>query len=721
MKAKIILIVIACGALVLTAAEGMHRVDGITPAMARDLQASGFALDPASIWDPGKKCLAMAVVNLGGGTGSFVSADGLIITNHHVAFGAVQSLSSPEQNYIRDGFLARSRAEEIPAPGYSVRIMTGFDDVTHLFKPFLKAGQDPQKRLRKISTMSRRLIKEGERMPGHECAIAQFYGGREFYRVTYLKIRDMRVVYVPARSIGEYGGEIDNWMWPRHTGDFSFLRAYVGKDGRPADYAKDNIPFRPLHYFPIARQQGLKEGDFTLIMGFPGTTKRWQSAPEMHNEIQHVYPQRIALLEQYIDLLETLSAASETVKIKNAGTLKGLYNSIKNNRGMLEGLLKNAVHASKTAAEAKLAAFIASRPELQKKYGRLLDDIANLAAEERSANSLQTILGWMNRGCRLWDWALTIEKWSREKTKKDMDRESGFMERDIAAKKERLPISQRNLDLETDQAVFGFFLKQLLAADSGATFKSLRQEIERTPGNGIDEQVVAFVRNLYGHTRLADLDFKMQMLAADRKAMAAADDAFIALAGRLRAAIDAFNERRDSLRSRWLLLTPLYVDAMMQMRPGEIFYPDANSTLRFNTGRVEGYAPRDAVSYSPFTTLSGVLAKNSGEFPFNLDAQVVAAAQKKDHAAYVAPELADVPVNFLTSNDSTGGNSGSPVLNSRGELVGVLFDGNYESLSSDYFFQPAITRSIHVDMRYVLFVADKVNQAGNILQELAAQ
>lgn len=720
MRAKIILILIIFSALTLTAKEGMFRLDNITPAMANDMKAMGCQFDPADIWKPGTKCLAMAVVNLGGGTGSFVSADGLIITNHHVAFGATQSLSSPEHNYIRDGFLARSRPEEIPAPGYNVKIMTGFNNVTPLFHAVFRTGLDPQKRYQQIEKISKQLIKQGEVTPGNECVVAQYYGGREFYLVTYFKIKDMRVVYVPSRSIGEYGGEIDNWMWPRHSGDFSFLRAYVGKDGSSAEYAKDNVPYRPLHYFPIARKN-LSSGDFTMILGFPGTTQRWYSAAEVGNETQFNYPERIALLEQYIALIEKASAANEKVKIKNAGTLKGLYNSIKKYRGLLAGLQKNAVHELKLQSEIKLAAFIASRPYLQKKYGRLLTDISGLAAEERSYSSLQTVYSWMSRGCRLFDWALTLDKWNREKTKKDMDREPGYMERDIAAKKERLPVTQRNLDLATDQTVFTFFLKKLIQADPSGSFKILRQEIEKSPGSGLDEQIAAFVQALYEHTRLADFAFKMKMFAADKNTMAAAEDAFITLAGKIRPEIDAFNRRKNSITSRWLLLKPLYAEAMMQMRPGEIFYPDANSTLRFNYGRVEGYSPRDAVSYAPFTTLAGVLAKNSGEFPFDLDAKVVAAANKKNYASYITPELNDVPVNFLTSNDSTGGNSGSPVLNSRGELVGVLFDGNYESLSSDFFYQPDLTRSIHVDIRYILFVADKVNQASNVLQELTAE
>ena len=247
----------------------------------------------------------MAVVNLGGGTGSFVSAEGLIITNHHVAFGAVQSLSSPEHNFIRDGFLARSRSEEIPAPGYNVKVMSGFENVTSRFHAALRPGLDPLKRYRLVEKISQELIRAGETIPGSECAVARFYGGREFYLVTYFKIRDMRVVYVPARSIGEYGGEVDNWMWPRHTGDFSFLRAYVGKDGRPADWASDNVPFRPLHHFPIAKT-ALRPGDFTMILGFPGTTKRWYTAAEVDSEVQANYPERIALLERYIGLLEKI-------------------------------------------------------------------------------------------------------------------------------------------------------------------------------------------------------------------------------------------------------------------------------------------------------------------------------------------------------------------------------------------------------------------------------
>jgi hypothetical protein len=698
--------------LALPAAEGMFPLDAVTPALAAEMKAMGCRFDPAGLWRPGEKCLAMAVVNLGGGTGSFVSADGLIITNHHVVFGAVQSLSSLERNYIRDGFLAAGREQEIPAPGYSVRVMTGFEDVSDRFRRALRPGLDPLKRLRLVERISRELAAEGEKVPGSECAVVPFHGGRQHYRVTYLKLRDMRVVYVPARAVGEYGGEVDNWMWPRHTGDFSFLRAYVGRDGRPADYAPANVPFRPLHHFPVARTP-LREGDFTAIMGYPATTRRWLTAAEAANEAQVAFPARIALLERYIALLERLSAADEAVRIKNAGVLKGLYNSIKNNRGLLAGLERDAVLASKAADEKELAAWIAVDPARGRRFGRLLGAVQRLAAGEREIIPLETVQARLGRGCRLLEWALTLSKWGREKSRRDLERETGFTDRDMAAWRDRLPVNQRNLDLQTDAAVFALYLESLLAADTPGTFAALAREVDSAPGAGRAERIAAYAAALYAGTRLAGLAFKQELLRADAGVIRSCRDPFLLLAGKLQPGIDALNRRRGAVAGEWLEWKPLYVEALAAMHPQRLRPPDANRTLRFSYGRVEGYSPRDAVRYAPFTTLAGVLAKERGEAPFELTPAFRSAA--------LEPGLSGLPVNFLTSNDSTGGNSGSPVLNADGELVGVLFDGNYESLASDFRFRPELTRSIHVDMRYVRFVAERVDRAGAVLRELGLE
>jgi hypothetical protein len=291
----------------------------------------------------------------------------------------------------------------------------------------------------------------------------------------------------------------------------------------------------------------------------------------------------------------------------------------------------------------------------------------------------------------------------------------------MANRMARLPISQRNLDLASDKAVFAFFLEQLLAADNPGIFARLRNEVERAPGRDRGEKIAAFIAALYQGTRLGELKFKEEMFAADAKAMAASGDPFLALAARIQPDFAALDRRRSAIAGGWLALKPLYVEAMRQARPQALPYPDANRTLRFSYGRVEGYAPRDAVRYAPFTTLAGVLAKHSGEAPFNLNPAYIAAAGGDGRRLHADPGLGDVPVNFLTSNDSTGGNSGSPVLNADGELVGVLFDGNYESLGSDFLYHPAVNRSIHVDMRYVRFVADQVDQAAAVLRELGLE
>ena len=718
MKQLSLILVILISALQLPAEEGMIPIAGMTPAVFQRMQQLGFQLKPEDIWDGKGNGLALAVVNLGA-TGSFVSENGLILTNHHVAFGAVQRQATPEHNYIRDGFLAESPAKEIQAPGYTAKVMTGFENVTARFKEAFREGLSPKQRYEMVQKISRKLVAGGEKERGVECQISDFYGGREFYRITCFRIKDIRIVYVPPRSIGEYGGEIDNWIWPRHTGDFSFLRAYVGRDGFPADFSKDNVPFKPKRFLKIAATP-LKEGDFTMIMGYPGHTSRWYCAAAVGNEVLYNYPRRIRLLKEWITVLEQAANTSEAVKIKNSGQLKGLYNSLKNSQGMLESLQRIKLHEKKLQEEKDLSQFINSRTDL-KAYGSLIEGINQYHRELENLTATTSVLQWMIRGSRLLQWAITINKWSIEKIKKDSDREPGYQSRDIETKKIGMRIAQSSLDIPTDKSVFSYFLKQILQLPAAAGMDVLRREISATEGETDDEKIARLADRMYASSRLADTTVRLKMMDMSGKAIAERKDAFIELARKLQKEIDRLNEAGKILSGQALLLDPLYIEAVMRMKKGKITYPDANSTFRFSYGRVEGYSPRDAVEYKPFTTLKGVIEKNSGQYPFNLDSRLVDAYGKEEYSSYIDRSLKDVPVNFITSNDSTGGNSGSPVLNGRGELVGILFDGNYEALSSDFHYDPAITRSIHVDIRYVLFVSDKVSRAFNILKELGLQ
>jgi hypothetical protein len=719
MKRLSLILLILVFALQLAAEEGMIPITGMTPAVFQRMQQLGFQLKPEDIWDGRGNGLALAVVNLGA-TGSFVSENGLILTNHHVAFGAVQRQATPDHNYIRDGFLADSPAGEIQAPGYTAKVMTGFENVTTRFKEAFRKGLSPKQRYETVQRISRKLVTAGEKGKGVECQVSTFYGGREFYRITSYRIKDIRIVYVPPRSIGEYGGEIDNWMWPRHTGDFSFLRAYVGRDGFPADFSKDNVPFKPRRFLKIAHTP-LKEGDFTMIMGYPGRTSRWYCAAAVGNEVLYNYPRRIRLLKEWIAVLEQASTASEAVRIKNAGQLKGLYNSLKNSEGMLESLLRIKLHEQKLREETDLSRFIDSRTDMKASYGGLIEDMNRYHHDLENLTATTSVLQWMLRGSRLLQWAVTINKWSIEKARKDADREPGYQSRDIETKKVGMSIAQSSLDIPTDKSVFSYFLKQILKLPASAGMDVLRREIAAAEGGTDDEKIVRFADRMFASSRLADPGIRLKMMDMSGKAIAAEKDAFVDLARNMQKDLDRLTEAGRILSGRALLLEPLYVEAVMRMKKNAITYPDANSTFRFSYGRVEGYSPRDAVEYKSFTTLKGVIEKNSGQFPFRLDPRLVDVYGKKEYSSYIDRELRDVPVNFITSNDSTGGNSGSPVLNGRGELVGILFDGNYEALSSDFQYDPAITRSIHVDIRYVLFISDKVSRAVAVLKELGVQ
>ena len=719
MKRLSLILLFSIFALQLAAEEGMIPIDGMTPAVFQRMKQLGFQLKPEDIWDGKGNGLALAVVNLGA-TGSFVSENGLILTNHHVAFGAVQRQATPEHNYIRDGFLADSPANEIQAPGYTAKVMIGFENVTARFKEAFRKGLSPKQRYEMVQRISRKLVAGGEKEKGVECQISAFYGGREFYRITCFRIKDIRIVYVPPRSIGEYGGEIDNWMWPRHTGDFSFLRAYVGRDGFPADFSRDNVPFKPKRFLKISGTP-LKEGDFAMIMGYPGRTSRWYCAAAMGNEVLFNYPRRIRLLKEWIAVLEQASNASEAVRIKNAGQLKGLYNSLKNSQGMLESLLRIKLYERKLQEEKDLSRFIDSRPGLKTAYGRLIEGMNQYHRDMENLTATTSVLQWMIRGSRLLQWAITINKWSIEKAKKDAVREPGYQSRDIETKKMGMRIAQSSLDIPTDKSIFSYFLKQILKLPAAAGMEVLPQEVAATEGETDDEKIVRLAERIYASSRLADTDVRLKMMDMSGKAIAAQKDAFIELARKLQKEIDRLSEAERILSGRALLLEPLYIEAVMRMKENKLTYPDANSTFRFSYGRVEGYSPRDAVEYKPFTTLKGVIEKNSGQFPFDLDSRLADVYGKGEYSSYLDRDLKDVPVNFITSNDSTGGNSGSPVLNGRGELVGILFDGNYEALSSDFRYDPAITRSIHVDIRYVLFISDKVSRAVNVLKELGVQ
>lgn len=701
--------------MTIRADEGMYLLDRVDQKTTEKMKSMGLELPWQEIYNPQGTGLASAVLNMGA-TASFVSAKGLIVTNHHVAFGAVQRISTAEKNYIETGFLAKNMEEEIPSPGSQASILLSSKNVTDEILSAVKKDMTDFERYQAIEKKIKEIIKGEEKKGSIECEVRSMNYGREYYLFSYLRLKDIRIVYVPARSIGEYGGEVDNWMWPRHTGDFAFLRAYIGPDGKPAEYSKENVPYQPKSYLKISTR-GIEDGDFAMIIGNPGRTYRHLTSFAIEDDINFRYPFQIQTFTDLISIFEDFSAKDKDAEVKLASTIKGLYNSLKNNQGMLEGLVKAKLLERKRAEEKAFQEFLKSNPELEKKYGTLLSQLEALQKEWRKTSVKNTLLGRFGLGSPMTSYALTINKWSVEKDKKDMEREPGYQQRDLPRIEMRLRVAQRSLVPEADKKGLEYFLKKAVALPSDQKIRTVENIISRQGGVSQDEAINKFLEKLYKETKLASAEERIKMLTLSRKELLALNDPFIQFAVELEEERQELDRKGKEFSGATSRLMPLYLEGVEAWKK-TILYPDANGSLRFNFGQVKGYSPRDAVDYYYLTSLTGVVEKHSGKEPFNNPERLLDVYRKKDFGSYVDKNINDVPVNFLTTNDSTGGNSGSPVLNGRGELIGLLFDGTYEAMYSDYYFNLELTRSINVDIRYVLFITEKVDKALIVLQEL---
>lgn len=693
--------------------EGMWPLYDLDKLPFDSLRERGLMLESKQIYNPEGGGIADAVVRVGA-TGSFVSPEGLIITNHHVAFGAIQKQSSVETNLVRDGFYAASQEEEIPAIGYNVYVTRAIEDVTDRVVASVNDEMSDFERYQAIDKITKEIIKEAEEGRDVRCRVAKMLGGTQFILYTYFKIRDVRIVYVPPISIGEYGGDIDNWMWPRHTGDFSFLRAYVAPDGSSAEYSEENILYHPKVYLPVS-SAGVKEGDFTMMMGFPGGTSRYTSSYSLDNLVNHSYPRLIPRLEDILTILEEASAQDSSVAIRLVSYIKGLNNFLKNSYAMSEGFKKSDILHNKKEDERELAEFLKTEPELEKKYGHVLPELERLYAEKLLTHQKDFALA--RSGSDLLEMAIEIHKWSIEREKDDMERERGFQDRDSASTREWLENAQINLIPSVDKELFKYNLARALELPADQKIKAIEDIFEGKTGAERDEYLNRYTDSLFDNTNIDDLDQRLKMFGMARDELEKLGDAMINLAMALRPELDDLRKRSKKHSGAQSRLGPKLIAAYAEWKK-EKMYPDANGTMRFNYGSVAGYSPRDAVNYDYITSLKGVMEKETGEDPFIVPDELKQAYADRDYGSYADLVCDDIPVNFLTTNDGTGGNSGSPVLNGKGELIGLDFDGNYEAVVADYIFDAAIGRSIVVDIRYVLFLIDKVYHLDGLVQEL---
>ncbi len=716
MRMKIIAISIT---LLLITAAGVCRADeGMWPLYDLDklpfdsLHAMGLTLQPDEIFRPGAGGLSDAAVNLSGGSASFVSPDGLIITNHHVAAGAIQKQSTVEHNYLRDGFYAANDAEEIPAIGYTVNVTVEVKDVTERVLAAVNDSLTDLERYKVIDRAMKEIVAEAEKDRDVKCRVSEMFGGLQYILYTNFQIRDVRIVYAPPEAIGNYGGDIDNWMWPRHVGDFAFLRAYVAPDGSSAAYSKENVAYHPTRFF-IVSSEGVREGDFVMMMGFPGRTHRYASSYEIANLSEHYYPMALKTYQDRLAMLEKAAASSPEMNIRLASRISGINNFMKKTLGLYEGFKHSNILDKRRAQEEQLMAYIDGHPNLARKYGHILEQLDSLYREDYKTQEKDHIIGLMTYTCDYLSMAEEIYRWASEREKADLDRDRGYQDRDSTRTKRYLEDEQINLVPSVDKEMLKYLVERALQLPHDQRIAT----VDKIFGGMEHTDMEAYIDKLYANTGIGDLDRRMQMFHMSREQLDSLHDSFIDFIAQFMPELKARREREKEISGASKRLYPELIQAYAIWKQGNL-YPDANGTKRFNWGVVRGFSPRDAVEYKYITTLTGVMEKETGEEPFIVPQRLKEVYLAKDYGDYIDPVVKDVPVDFATTNSGTNGNSGSPVLNGRGELVGLDFDTDYEGVSADYMYDPAVDRAIVCGMRYVLFLLDKVYHLDNLLHEL---
>jgi hypothetical protein len=696
--------------------EGMFLPDTLSQLPLKKLQQRGLKIPITDIYNPNGPSIKDAVVIVDGGTGEFLSAEGLMLTNHHVAFDALVAASDQSKDYATNGYLAHTRGEELPAKGYTVQITQELKDVT---ADVLSGGTEatsPQDRAAAILTKTRAIAAANAKpTEGITANVLPLNEGLSYYLFTYLMLRDVRIVYAPPKNIGFFGGDPDNFEWPRHDGDFTFMRAYVGRDGKPAEYATGNVPYKPKKFLSIS-MGGVKENDFVMVMGYPGSTRRYRESYSVAYNQDIAMPFQIDVFNKQIEELQNAGKNDPDLQIKLQSRIFDIANTLKDLEGSVVAMRRFGVIDQKRTEEAAFTRWLSANPDRQKKYGEVLPSLQK-AYEELTRTAQRDLIAQQMAGLSdVFQILSLVNRVAVEKAKPQADRNSSLIMNALRARG-ALPeiFADRNAALERD--MFAFLLRKATDLPAGQKLDAVEKLFGKLPADARVRAEEDFARTLAEGKNLATAESVNGLFEKTPAQLKELNEPLVDFAGEvgdLATQIGAKQRAFNATVARW---RPLLVQGMSEMHANKP-YPDANRTLRFTYGDVKGYVPHDAAIYQPFTNLSGVIEKDTGREPFDVPAKLKQLYRARDFGPYATPDGQNVPVNFLSTTDIIGGNSGSPILNGRGEQVGIIFDGNYEGLGNDFFYNDAKGRAIAVDIRYVLFIADRFGGAGYLLKEL---
>ncbi len=693
----------------LRADEGMWLLPLLQKYNIDVMQQKGFKLTADDIYNINQASLKDAVIIFGRGcTGEVVSDQGLILTNHHCGYGAIQQHSTPEHDYLTDGFWAKSFEEEIPTPGLTATFLVRMEDVTDQITAVFKPEMTEAERDKAAMDAGRKIAKNATDGTHYTASVRSFFGGNQYFLLVYEVFNDVRLVGAPPSSIGKFGHDTDNWMWPRHTGDFSVFRIYASKDNKPADYSPQNVPYKPKHFLPISLK-GVKNGDFTMIIGNPGRTQRYMTSFEVEERMKIINASMIYVRGVKQDIWLKDMQADKAVNIKYASKYAGSSNYWKNSIGMNKALKRLKVYDFKKQQEEEFTKWVLANPARKEKYGEALALISEgVAGRNEYLHATQYINEALFSGSEIIGFATA----TRQLADALKNNKADDVNRITSMLKSRSTSFYKNYNMPTDQksakAMFRLFMENVPQKHQPDVFNTIRTKYKGNSDKFIDEM---FAKTFFTNPDKFNTFLEkpsLKMLEKDPVYLAAMS--ILTKAEEIGKAMAPFNEKLQRGQR-------LYIAGVLEMNEGKPLYPDANSTMRLTYGEVKDYFPMDAVHYNYITTLDGVMEKEDPDnWEFIVPDKLKELYNSKDYGRY--GENGRMPVAFISTNDITGGNSGSPVMNNNGELIGIAFDGNWEAMSGDIVFEKNLQRTISVDIRYVLFVIDKYAGAIRLIDEM---